>query len=569
MAPAPRGPLPRARDILNDLEMSLMSVRAGLVNLLLLALLAPAVCAQRADRPRGQSFGISPLELELQCRPGQSVQGSFAMVTRASETNRFSLDLNDILQEESGVAHGVPAGQGLRSCASWITLPAEIEMPPQGRRVVQITARCPTGAKGTYYAYINVKRRVEGAAAPGTMRIGVEAGISVLVALTVPITAPLHVDIPKLEYVSAPLQNEIQITAENTGVWRCTVEGDVLLYPELGGWPLRTGIPLDARALPPLIYPGARVVYKCPLDRPLPAGTYSAQVRLLLAGQVRAYNRFKLSVGASSDVQNATGNPLDKSELDVQLAVEPQLVELDTPPGAKRTVPVRVQNLGDREVSINVELMGVRMEPSGMLTFLEVGPEPGETIEVAPTRLTLAPRRAESLRLQVAVPREKKAGDFFVRAMRLSASAPKTEFHDQWSSAGEYSCVIVAHDPKAPPARLESDSFNVIRASTSDNPTAAILQVRNSGGKVAKLYGALIVERENGQEISHMTVGGTQPELILPGGVRELRMPMPTLDKGKFRVRAELSPGDRESQSLRTQAEFETYTEIPAGLAGP
>jgi hypothetical protein len=83
---------------------------------------------------------------------------------------------------------------------------------------------------------------------------------------------------------------------------------------------------------------------------------------------------------------------------------------------------------------------------------------------------------------------------------------------------------------------------------------------------VAKASGRIVLERANGQEIAYMDIGMYQPELILPGGEREFRMAIPTLDKGRFRIRAEISPGPGGGEKAIVEEEFETYTEIPEGL---
>ena len=116
------------------------------------------------------------------------------------------------------------------------------------------------------------------------------------------------------------------------------------------------------------------------------------------------------------------------------------------------------------------------------------------------------------------------------------------------------------------PANLETTSFDVVRLDPKQNPSAAVLRVRNMGGKVARPYGRILLERTTGQEIARMDIGASQSEFILPGSEREFRMPFPPLDRGKFRIRAEISPGGKGSKTLHAEEIFTAQAAIPEGL---
>ena len=517
-----------------------------------------------------ESFGVSPLDITLEASTGQSVSGSFRIVTETKTPRRYSITIYDSTQDSQGNVLAVPVGQGTRSFAPWISIPEEVTIDPNGREEVPFTIRCPASARGDYFASIAIKLLQPPSPQAG-MFIGFEPAISVSVSLRVPSVAPLHIDVTdlSLEPGKAGRMPAAVITAENTGVWKSTVEGDVLFYGAPGSWPIRASIPSKQDGNPAEIYPGMSVDFRCNLTHALPPGEYTALVRVLMAGNNQARNRFKLVVPEDGGDRLA-GGLLEKSEFDVNLLVEPAFVELDTPPGAHRTVPVKLHNQGDREVDISIDITDVKIETDGMLTFLEGGETNTESwVSASPEHLRLSPQRREVVRVEVNVPRQGSERTTLLKAVRIQASSVVRESTDDWSSAGVYSTLIVAEDPKAPPPALETAGFDVIRAATDMNPTAVVWRVKNAGSKVARAFGKIQISRGNGQEIGNMDLGGTESELILPGMEREFRMPIPTLDKGDFKIVADLTPGDKGGQPAHAETNFTTNTAIPEGLERP
>jgi len=186
-------------------------------------------------------------------------------------------------------------------------------------------------------------------------------------------------------------------------------------------------------------------------------------------------------------------------------------------------------------------------------------------VKVSPTQMTIGPRRSGVFRVQITVPRGSNAAISSVRAVRIRAVAPGVD-EEGWASSGEYPVLIVAHNPKATSASLECKATELVRRSAQHNPTATILRLRNTGGRIARASGRVFLERTSGQEIAHMDIGAYEPELILPGGEREFRMRIPPLDKGTFRIRAEIFPGPGGGEKAVVEEEFETYIDIPEGL---
>jgi hypothetical protein len=146
----------------------------------------------------------------------------------------------------------------------------------------------------------------------------------------------------------------------------------------------------------------------------------------------------------------------------------------------------------------------------------------------------------------------------------LNASA---ESEDQERSSGnEFGVIVVAVGHNSRPAQLTAGKPRLIRSSEDRNPTAAVVEVRNVGGRVAKALGQMILERTTGQRILTKEIGATQEEIILPGMIRDFRMPIGALDAGEFRVRVEVRVADGDGSSIRSEAVFTSVSTIPEGL---
>jgi hypothetical protein len=523
--------------------------------------------AQTPDSPL-RGFGISPTALTLQGRPGSTVQGSFNILSEGTEqVMRCDIRIADLGQTTTSSISPVRMGQGARSCAVWITVPNRIILRPNERQNVPFSVTVPAGARGGYHAFIVVEYIP--AAPTANMSAVLKPSIAIRVALNVPGRGPLRVDVSELS-LQAGAQGAppaIVLKAANAGIWKTSVEGDVLLYGGAGTWPIRASMPYPRGGKPIEIYPGLGLDLRCPLPRAVPSGEYRALVRLLMNGKYQTRSWFELHVPTKQGEEPVWGTLLQKSELDVPLIVQPDVVEINTPPGARRSVAIGVKNDGDGIVDLRIDVADVKLELDGMVTFPESSAgNPAAWVAVSPEELTLQASGRTAIRAMVVVPRNTSGGGTMVKAVRIRAVGSRAGDNEGWTSAAEFAVMIVAQDPKAPPASLETVTCEVLRPRSGHNPTAGVLRVRNTGGRAAKATGRITLERTSGQEIAHMDIGAAQPELILPGGEREFRMPIPPLDKGKFRIRAEISPGPGGGEKAVAVEEFETYIDIPEGL---
>jgi hypothetical protein len=507
-------------------------------------LMAAVVTAQ----PEGfnQGFGISPSSLTARAGPGSRVETAFTLSNLGSHGMRiFTIEVSDLGQHESGAISPVPRGRGARSCADWIDVPEEVQIPAGASRRIEVVMVCPASAGGSYYAVLEVS---EAPAGPENrnMAISVRPKVGVPLEVVIPKVAAAHLEPRDLAYRrgSGGASSALFLKVENTGVWKQQVEGDILVYDDHGQFPIQASVPYKMGGNPYAVYPGMTLKLACPLPRRLKPGTHRVSVRLRLTEKIQARKEFTLEVpGQISAGSTVSARGGEKSELDVDLVVKPQLIEVVIPPGGQRTLAIKVRNNEDsREARVVTQVNQAHMETSGMLTYPEFDQEQAhDWLTVSPDSFQLAPKRATTVRLKAVIPKTDTPPMPLMGVVKLQAEAPSTEFHDDWSSGGEFPVIIVVHEPRAAPADLEIVDFRVMRPSPGRNPTAAVLRVKNNGVKVARVYGLMALERSSGQEIVLRDIGSSQPELILADSEREFRLPLGPLDRGGFRVKAEIS----------------------------
>jgi hypothetical protein len=526
--------------------------------------LAPGAANPMEGSP---SFAVSPLRFSATTSPGGTVSGTFIIQTRNTKApTRFAVEVADVGQRNNGTPTPVALGKGSRSCASWIAIPAQLEVPTDTRREVPYTLRCPASSSGSYHAFLLVRLERARERRPFATLVEPEMAVELDVCVRGPARMRVTVDDFVIEAGPDALTHHASLQITNNGVWKTSIEGDVLLYAQSGGWPVRCRLPEGTGGRPLSLYPGITLTLKCRLPRALSSGHYGALVRLLLNGKVEARSRFDLDL-STAGAQPSHGTLTERAELDVPLLVEPDVVEVSAPPGARRTAAIRIRNQAQQSASLKLDVANVRLEADGMLTVSQSTTGNGQNwVTVSPGALTLRPKASAAAHVYVQVPRDANSGSSSVKAVLIRGASSAGRDSEGWASSAEFPVLIVVQDPKSSAASLLAVGSDIVRKSPQHNPTAVALTFTNAGGRVAKATGRITLERTSGQEIAHMDIGAAQPELILPGGEREFRMPIPPLDKGKFRIRAEISPGPGGGEKAVAEEEFETYVDIPEGL---
>ncbi len=499
------------------------------------------------------------MRIRVQGTPGSERQGTYRIVTQnTGGPTAFHLQVLDLGQLEGGLVRAVPVAQGARSCASWLQVDELLLVPANGRVDVPLRLSFPQDARGSYFAMVST--RLDTGERPEGVVVSVQPTVDVIVEAVVPGTAPAHVDVTSLTSLRRTGGTTVlEAALSNRGLWTSTVEGDLLLYPKTGGFPIRASLPTRRGGQPLEVFPGLSFSLRVPIPDAMLPGEYRAVARLILNGRWRTHNEFTLTL----DETGGGARLLRNEEFDVALRVEPHVIELPLPPGALRTVPIRLYSQDPRPVDVRIEVSGLRIETNGLPTFLDEAVEQQDWVVVRPTALRLPPGRMMTLRTSIRIPRDAEAGPYLGRAIRIRGSAESTA--TEWSSVGEMIVLIVAVPPGAKAPQLELDPIELLRSTPRSNPSTALVHVHNTGGRLARLEGLIELLRASGEPAASMQLGGARPEYLLPGGTRIFRFSIPNLDEGEFIVRASLKH-DSQAPPTTVSALFTSSSSMPVGL---
>lgn len=524
--------------------------------------IAIGVGAQTEDRA---GFAVTMESQRLMGRPGGTLEGSFRIIaTRTKDISRYELGAFDLVQTVEGVVHQAEPGAGKRSCAAWVDLPESVEIPAGGGdRRVAFSIRIPPEAEGAYYSFIGVSLMPTGTD-ESLMSFRIQPSLSLKIELEIAGSKSMALDVRGItfEHDLGAGHPGFVVELENTGNIKTSFEGDVIMYKNRNRFPLRAEIQMGSDGNPPLIYPGYRREMRCRLTEVPTAGDYRAEVRLRLAGRWRARSIFDITVPPRGSAVVAAASSGLKSEFDVDVRVEPGFVEVTLPPGASRVIPIWVENRDSMAIAMRARVSGVIQERNGFLTYSAVPDSIAEHLSVAPAELTLRPFSKATLKLTVGNP----AGDYLtgnLYAVRINGAAGRDE--SDWVSEVDMGVPIVIIPAGSEPARLEITELREVRLSDDHNPTAAIVLVENKGGRVVQLKGVATLERaSSGEKIQQMHFSEVDKLILPPGTKREFRIPLPLLDRDRYRLAVALESVDRSGGAASREITF-TCSQGPGG----
>jgi hypothetical protein len=530
--------------------------------LLIVSLFSPTSYAQESREFVG-GVAVGPTLLEVDVRPGEVWRGEFTIA--AGDYNRpatFDIELMDLAQDPSGAKSGTERGTGVRSAAGWIEIPREMTLNRGEKGRVALVLRCPQGAFGCYSAFVMVKLRPGRLGDP--MGAVVIPGIGVEVLVHVRSEGLLRLDVESIElHETATASPTVALSIRNTGVWKSDVKGDVLLYPESGGFPERAQISLRANGQPFEIYPGQLLQLESTFPRRLPAGVYTAVTRLDLGDRRESRAEFSVNIG-----DGVSGGERDRrSELGTELWVEETLFEIALPSGAVRSMPIRVRNLGDAAIALHATVEDARLESDGSWTFGgTTASVPGLSIEVTPANLVVEPKRTAVFRASVSMKKGTDLESTVVKAVRLTGSTTGGSVEEGWETIYDAGALVVMTPATQGEAKVDIVDLTLVRSKPDRNPGSAVLSIVNSGGAIGHVKGSMALKRTSGQAIATMMIGEESWRPIMPGGRREFRMPLPLVDEGDFVIEAEIVQKDSSTGPVRTEVHFTSTQVTPEGL---
>lgn len=97
----------------------------------------------------------SPVQLGLVGKPGQTVSGVVQVSASNSQDTTIRVTFGNFSKDEEGRLVELPGSDQPRSCLAWLSASQlTFTAPAQGKAQIQVSARIPAGASGSYWAFV-------------------------------------------------------------------------------------------------------------------------------------------------------------------------------------------------------------------------------------------------------------------------------------------------------------------------------------------------------------------------------------------------------------------------------
>jgi len=529
---------------------------------ILVATLATSVVAQETEIREG-GIGIGPLRLMADAAPGETWEGSFRIVGSVpGRRSVFDISVRDLKQSAIGHKEPIDIGRGARSASDWIVVDSEISVEGTEQRDVPVALSIPEDAFGTYSSFLVVNLRPDRPTAQLSATVVPTVNVEILVRVRS--SGPLELGVEGIELSSSGGESELLVDVRNSGVWESELRGDVLMYPESGGFPERIELPYRSDGRPYELYPGQEITLRAPAPR-VPPGTYRAIGRLELGDRRESRSEFVLAVSGTGATVSAAEVEGTKSELGTDLWIEQPVHEISLPPGAVRSVPIRVSNLGDENIALDVVVEDARLESDGRWTYADSSlPVPGLTVEITPDSLAVAPNVSSAVRATVRMDPDAEIDETVTKAVRFIGHSG--EGVGEWRTVYDAGALIIVKPKGAGHASLRIESLDLIRSHPETNPGSAVLTVANEGDGVGEVRGRVSLRSDADELVAEMTIGSRNWERVMPGGQRKFRMSLPLVAEGVFTVSVDLEQRGGEGEPLHADESFTSTETVPEGL---
>ncbi len=531
--------------------------------IVLACVFASSVAAQETEIRQG-GIGIGPLKLVADVAPGQTWEGSFRIIGSVpGRRSVFDIEVRDLMQSLIGHKESVDIGRGARSASDWVIVESEVDIEGNGQRDVPVAINVPDDAYGAYSSFLVVNLRPDRPAAQLSATVIPTVNVEILVRVRS--SGPLELGVEGVELRRAnDGETEILVDVRNTGVWVSELHGDILMYPQAGGFPERIELPYRSDGRPFELYPGQTIQLRARAPR-VPPGTYRTVGRLELGERRESRSEFTLTVAGTGGGALSAAHADAKTEIGTDLWIEQPVHEISLPPGAVRSVPIRVSNLGEETITLDVVVEDARLESDGRWTYSDSPVSTsGLTVEVVPDTLVVGPNASAAVKATVQLDRDASLSSTVTKGVRfIGRTGPET---GEWQTVYDVGALIVIESRSGGDASLAIENLELVRSHPQSNPGSAVLTVTNHGGGVGEIKGRVALMSELGDLIAELAIGSRNWERVMPEGQRKFRMPLPLVADGVFVVRVELEQKNAPGDVLRTDASFTSTESIPEGL---
>ena len=313
--------------------------------------------------PANAGLGVAPLKQELNVKPGETAKFYIAVINNIRDqgdaTQSARLEIMDFeVAEDGGLVFREPSA-GPASASAWISLgKSEVTLGPGKDERIECTVKVPYSAAGEYYSAVMVTlgQKVKTETGVG-LSLRIASGVFITVAGQ---TFPRQAKIEKCEFVWPPAASlsdppkegrpawpEATVVLKNAGRSRFEGFGTLELI-DANGRPLFRKPLLSKR---PLVFGGDSRLFKCTVDKALPAGEYKARVTFDYQSQwAKAYRVAPLTISADQAAMLALrvrdAAPSKAASAQPTIRISPDKLTAKVAAGGNRSLGLSVRNTG-------------------------------------------------------------------------------------------------------------------------------------------------------------------------------------------------------------------------------
>lgn len=220
-------------------------------------------------------FGISPIRVEHEGKPGDSLTDIFYLRNNATAPIRLKVYTENWRLQEDGVPVFIGSQLVPYTCREWIKVnPQDFRLMPNEVKSVRYTIAIPPDASPAgYHASVSFESVPDLSPDKKVSRMiitgKIAAAVYVKVGKVVPVARVLD-----LKFVKDKEVSNVVLSIKNPGNTHFRTQGRVEIFDVSGKKTLEVEIPNE------VVLPESQREIKCPLQKKLPPGTYKAFCRL-------------------------------------------------------------------------------------------------------------------------------------------------------------------------------------------------------------------------------------------------------------------------------------------------
>ena len=460
-----------------------------------------------------RGMAVVPVMFRQPARAGATVVLPIGVTNLEPTPLKVKLDIHSVTYKEWTYGPMMDTATKF-DCSTWFaetTITGSV--PPRDQHVFPVKLTVPKGTEpGVYYCLGTIVPNIVG----DNSVIVTQYQIPIILYVGTQPKADLKLGTPELtastkdNYVEVPFLNDsdaflvvgASVQVRNLSTGRTVAvrnDSDRNLYPETHR-KLRFSIPV------------------------LPDGQY--RVQAICQSGTRSFR----PISADFVVKDHASSPVtEKGLLSLPpFECDPERIHVNMPPGASRSVPIKITNISDKELTISVTAHKLTQQLNGAMQVLDDGPVPPLGVTLSPDTITVAPKRTTTVRVTVTLDPGSSGDSWFAISAITTAGDSMSE--DVYGSVTVPETAKVKFQPQLTIAQKEIGTVSGV-------PIRVDYEVTNTGNIALKPFVSAHVMESGLTQVATLEVPPLGDGGILPGATLHNRLMLPlTLKPGAYAV---------------------------------